>query len=139
VDGNEIPFASKWTASFGGDLTLAEIGTGKVVLNAEVAYKSSFWYDAFNGNDRPNPTGLYPADPAHPGLGRSNLVGSDGYALVNGRLSYSTDRFSISAWGKNIFNKKYYPFGYDTAGAFGTVLLTPGTPRTYGVEATVKF
>ena len=139
VGGNEIPFASKWTASFGGDLTLAEIGTGKVVLNAEVAYKSSIWYDAFNGNDRPNPTGLYPADPAHPGLGRSNLVGSDGYALVNSRLSYSTDRFSISAWGKNIFNKKYYPFGYDTAGAFGTVLLTPGTPRTYGVEATVKF
>ncbi len=135
VGGNEIPFASKWTASFGGDLTVAEIGTGKVVASAEVAYKSSFWYDAFNDNLRPNPTRLYGPNPT----GRTELVGSKGYALVNGRLSYSNELFSIAVWGKNITNKKYYPFGYDTAGAFGTVLLTPGTPRTYGVEATVKF
>ncbi|NDH64529.1 MAG: TonB-dependent receptor, partial [Alphaproteobacteria bacterium] len=133
VGGNRIPFASKWTASFGGDLTVAEIGTGKLVASAEVAYKSSIWYDAFNDNQRPDPTALYgPND-------RTDLVGSHGYALVNGRLSYSTDKFTVAVWGKNILDKKYYPFGYDTAGAFGTVLLTPGTPRTYGVEATVKF
>ena len=133
VGGNEIPFASKWTASFGGDLTVAEIGTGKLVASAEVAYKSSIWYDAFNDNQRPDPTALYgPND-------RTSLVGEGGYALVNGRLSYSTEKFTVAVWGKNITDKKYYPFGYDTAGAFGTVLLTPGTPRTYGVEATVKF
>ncbi len=133
VSGNDLPFASKFTLSFGGDLTVGEVGGGNIVASGEVAYKSKFFYDVFNDNQRPDPTGLYGADD------RTDLVGSDGYALVNARLSYVHPRFAIGAFAKNVFDKEYYPFGYDTAGAFGTVLLTPGTPRTYGVDATIKF
>ncbi len=141
VAGNKVPFASKWTLSFGGDLTLATVAEGDIVLSGEVAYKSSFWYDMFNENARPpalvqdgegGTTQLYPG-------GRTTLVGSKGYALINAGLAWNGERVQVRVWGKNITNKKYYPFGYDTAGAFGTVLLTPGTPRTYGVEATFKF
>ena len=133
ISGNQVPFASKFTISFGGDLTLAEVAKGNIVLSGEVAYKSKFFYDPFNDNQRPDPTALYGPDD------RTNLVQSKGYALVNGRISYIADRFSVGVWAKNLFDKQYYPFGYDTAGAFGTVLLTPGAPRTYGVEATIKF
>lgn len=144
VAGNEIPFASKWTLTFGGDFTFLESDSGRFVLSGEATYKSSVFYDAFNDGLRPDPTGLYSggvdADPSTPTLeGISDLVQSDDYWLVNGRLSYVTDRFTIAVWGKNIFDKEYYPFGYDTAGAFGTVLLTPGTPRTYGLEATIRY
>lgn len=141
VGGNPIPFSSKWTLNIGGDLTVAEIGSGKIIASGEVTYRSNFWYDAFANNTRPAALvndGMGGVVQLYPG-GRTNLVGSKGYALVNGRLSYQADRFSIAVWGKNILDKKYFPFGYDTAGAFGTVLLTPGVPRTYGVEATVKF
>ena len=135
IGGNELPFASKWTVSGGGDLTVARIHEGDLVLSAEVAYKSRFFYDPFNDQDRPNPTGLYgPTDPA-----RTNLVQSKGYAIVNGRISYIAKNFSVGFWAKNLFDKEYFPFGYDTAGAFGSVLLTPGAPRTYGGEATIKF
>jgi iron complex outermembrane recepter protein len=141
IVGNEVPFASKWTLSFGGDLTLARVADGDIVFSGEVAYKSSIWYDMFNENARPpavvqdgqgGVTQLYPG-------GKSTLVGSKGYALINAGLAWNSDNIQLRLWGKNITNKQYYPFGYDTAGAFGTVLLTPGVPRTYGVEATFKF
>jgi iron complex outermembrane receptor protein len=77
-------------------------------------------------------TQLYPG-------GKTDLVGSKGYALINAGLAWNRDNIQIRIWGKNITDKQYYPFGYDTAGAFGTVLQTPGVPRTYGVEATFKF
>lgn len=133
VAGNEIPFAPKWTLSFGGDLEIGKLAGGDIVFSAEVAWKDKIWYDPFNDNTRPDPTALYGDDD------KSDLVGSDSYALVNSRLSYNHDNFSVAVWGKNIFDKQYYPFGYDTAGAFGTILQTPGMPRTYGVEATVRF
>lgn len=141
VAGNQVPFASKWTLSFGGDLTLGEVADGNIVLSGEVAYKSSIWYDMFNDNARPaaivndgqgGVTQLYPG-------GKTDLVGDGGYALVNAGLAWNHESYQLRVWAKNLLDKKYYPFGYDTAGAFGTVLLTPGMPRTYGVEATIRF
>ncbi|WP_324741744.1 TonB-dependent receptor [Tsuneonella sp. CC-YZS046] len=142
IGGNEIPFASKWTLSFGGDLTLGNVASGDIVFSGEVAYKSKVFYDPFNDNIRPDPTGLYGGDPdPTDGIpaGQTDLVQGKGYALVNASLAWNSNNLQVRFWGKNIFDKKYYPFGYDTAGAFGTVLLTPGQPRTYGVEATIKF
>ncbi len=141
IVGNQVPFASKWTASFGGDLTLGKVAGGDIVFSGEVAYKSSFWFDMFNGNTRPPAVvnnGVGGVTQLYPG-GKTDLVGSKGYALINAGLAWNSDNIQLRLWGMNITNKQYYPFGYDTAGAFGTVLLTPGVPRTYGVEATFKF
>ncbi len=139
--GNQVPFASKLTLSFGGDLTLGEVAGGNIVLSGEVSYKSKFWYDMFNDNARPPAQirdGAGGTIQLYPG-GRTDLVGSKSTTLVNAGLAWNGENIQVRLWGKNIFDKKYYPFGYDTAGAFGTVLLTPGMPRTYGVEATFKF
>lgn len=143
VAGNQIPFASKWTLSFGGDLTLGTVADGDIVFSGEIAYKSRIWYDMFANGARPSAVvqdGQGGVTQLYQGVnGSTNLVGEGGYALANASLAWNHDDFQIKIWGKNIFNKQYYPFGYDTAGAFGTVLLTPGMPRTYGVEATVRF
>lgn len=133
VAGNRLPFASKITLDGGGDLTVGRIAGGELVLSGEISYKSKFFFDPFNDNLRPNPTGLY--GPTN----KTNMIQSPGYALVNGRFSYISKRLTIGVWAKNILNKEYFPFGYDTAAAFGSVLLSPGTPRTYGADATFKF
>jgi iron complex outermembrane recepter protein len=143
INGNRIPFASKMTLSAGGDLTLGRVYEGDFVLSAEVAYKSKIWYDPFNNGPRPNAVsniaGAGAGNLYKGPNGESELVGSKSYALVNGNLAWNSKNIQVRVWGKNIFNKKYYPFGYDTASAFGTVLITPGTPRTYGVDATFRF
>ncbi len=132
IGGGPLPYASKYTINAGGDLTLLKRDSGSVVLNGEVQYLSRFFFDPFSGRQ--------------PGFGGALLqpganayMRQKGYALVNGRLSYVADRFTVSLWGKNLFDKYYAVFGADTTDAFGSVLNAPGAPRTYGVDLTVRF
>ncbi|MCK9505298.1 MAG: TonB-dependent receptor [Porticoccaceae bacterium] len=132
VGGNWLPFASKWSASLGGDLTLLQLDTGEVILTAEANYVSKYFYDPFN-EDAPGFMGVLNQPRAE-----DYLTGGD-YTLVNARLSYETETYSLSVWGKNLSDKKYFPVGYDVTGAFGNTIYNAGLPRTYGIEASYKF
>ena len=61
-----------------------------------------------------------------------------GYGLLSARIAFSPagERFSIGVFGNNLTDETYLtqvlPFS-------GAILQTYGTPRTYGVEASVKF
>ena len=70
-------------------------------------------------------------------------VAQDGYVVANARLTYTTEdeRFSISAWANNLFDKFYYSELLES-GAFNPALVVqsyPAPPRTYGVSASVAF
>lgn len=132
IGGNTLPFASKWTASFGGDVTLAEMGSGKIVASGEMNYVSRYFYDPFNG-EQPGFNGVLNQP------GAQGYLEQKGYALVNGRLSYIGDNVTVSAWVKNLTDKKYFPVGYDVTSAFGNTIYVAGSPRTYGGEITFKF
>ncbi len=58
--------------------------------------------------------------------------------MVNGRVTYDTERWAVSLWTKNLTNKFYYTYGLNI-NVFGLDYLNRGTPRTYGVEATFRF
>lgn len=132
IGGNWLPFASKWSGSIGGDLTLAQFDKGEIILTAEANYVSKYYYDPFN-EDAPGFMGVL----EQPGA-EDYLTGGD-YTLINARLSYDSEDFTIAAWGKNLSDKKYFPVGYDVTGAFGNTIYNAGTPRTYGLEATYRF
>jgi iron complex outermembrane receptor protein len=63
-----------------------------------------------------------------------------GYWLANLRLSFIApdDRYSVSAWIKNVANKKYLVSGLGNT-AFGFLEIFPGLPRTAGVTVAGKF
>jgi len=132
IGGNQLPFSSKWTFNIGGDWTAIRTDVGKLVLSGEYTYQSKFFYDPFNGQ---NPGFLNIG--AQPGA--ENYLSQAGYGLVSGRIAFVSDKYTIALWGKNITNKRYLPVGYDTTGAYGGDFYTPGIPRTYGVEATLRF
>lgn len=132
IGGNTLPFASKWSFDVGGDWTLLDINAGKFVLSPEVNYVTRFYYDPFNGH-QPGDLGLLEQP------GASALLSQGGYAMINGRLAFVAPRYTVGAWIKNAANKEYFPIGYDVTGAFGTVIRTPGDPRTFGVDVTYKF
>lgn len=60
------------------------------------------------------------------------------YNVVNGRLGIATDRFDVTVWAKNIFNKKYVneiaPIITGTANAYYRAEL-----RTFGLEVKARF
>jgi len=132
IGGNRLPFASKWTLNGGGDVTVAEFDAGKIIASGEVNYVSKYYYDPFNG-EQPGYLGVL----TQPGA--EGYLEQKGYALVNARLSLVGDSITVSGWAKNLTNKKYFPVGYDVTSAFGNAIYVAGTPRTYGIEATLKF
>ncbi|ANI79249.1 TonB-dependent receptor [Sphingobium sp. EP60837] len=117
--GNRLPNAPKLTASAGVDWDVIDNSAGKLTANVNASYTSKQFYDLFN----------------------TDRIAQKGYALVNGQLSYrfADDRFGVSAWGKNIFNKFYHRYAIDLSPSFGFDYIHLGDPRTFGMTLDAKF
>jgi iron complex outermembrane recepter protein len=61
--------------------------------------------------------------------------------LVNviGGVRFGDDRYEISAFARNLFNKRYLLDAGNTGGAFGIPTFIPGEPRFYGIKFGAKF
>ena len=63
------------------------------------------------------------------------------YGLLNGTLSLDLDQYNatIRLFGSNLLDERYYSHALGNANALGVTIGTPGAPRTYGVDVTVRF
>jgi iron complex outermembrane receptor protein len=130
VGGNPFPYAAKSTGNVTFDWDAVDIGSGKVTLHGDASYTGRFYYDSFKDYSRGPLVNL--------STGRfADGEGNDW--TLNSRLSYSTARYSLAAWMKNITNKTTYPFGIAIENLFGNGYRPRAQPRTFGIEGTVKF
>jgi iron complex outermembrane receptor protein len=130
VAGNPFPYAAKSTANFAFDWDAVDIGAGKLTWHGDASYTGRFYYDSFKNYSRGPLTNL------------STGLFADGEGkdwTLNSRLTYATERFSIAAWVKNITDKTTYPFGIAIENLFGNGYRPRAQPRTFGIEATVRF
>lgn len=67
-------------------------------------------------------------------------LSQDGYWLFNGHVQFETadSRYSLTAWIKNIADKKYFTAGLSNS-SFGFMEVFPGLPRTFGLTVAGKF
>jgi iron complex outermembrane receptor protein len=130
VAGNPFPYAAKSSINLGADWDIADIGPGLISLHADANYTGRYYYDSFKDYSRGVLT--------HVTTGQF-AKGEGNYWVANARLTYDTPRYSVSAWMKNIADKTYYPFGIAIENLFGNGYRVRAEPRTYGIEATVKF
>lgn len=117
VADNQLIGAAKFSANLGVDLDVAAVADGKVTLHGDIAHQSRVFYDAFN----------------------LATTSQGAYTLANARLSWENPRYFISVWGQNLGNKKYISYALDLQGLLGFTYAVRGTPRTYGVQAGVRF
>ncbi len=131
VGGNPFPYAAKSSINLGFDWDAFSTGSGKLTLHGDASYTGQFYYDSFK--DYSSTAGLRR-------LATGQFAQGEGkYWVLNSRLTYGTDRFSISAWVKNLTDKTYYPFGIAIENLFGNGYRVRAQPRTFGIEGTVKF
>lgn len=72
--------------------------------------------------------------------GTAEATSQPGYTLVDGRMSLAvSDQVTIALWVKNLTDKRYFAEGQDQTAGLGFANLYPGAPRTYGLEASVRF
>ncbi|WP_179043362.1 TonB-dependent receptor [Sphingobium lactosutens] len=129
LDGNQLPFAPNFTFNGGFDWTVADFGTGRIKVSPNAAYIGRQWFSPFNGG--PSST--------------TDTIGNarqqqKGYWLIGGNVGLTLDNgLYVTAWAKNIANKKYYVYGLDLRSSFGMDYLALGAPRSYGLTVGMRF
>jgi iron complex outermembrane receptor protein len=115
-NGNRAPGSFRYTFSAGATKEFDLGGDLSLVPRVEYNRYGSIWWDVNNT----------------PGTQRAPIE------LVNARLTLKKgDRWQVSAYGDNIFNKRYYQEIVPLLGFF--TVNYPAALRTYGIEARMDF
>ncbi len=132
-DGNRFRLSPDHTLSIGAQFGV-DIGRGRLSFVPSVTYQSRIFFD--DNNDIPAlqqpPNALVP----------DNVQDEtqSGYALVNARLGYTlNERFTVEAFVNNLFDEDYILDAGNTGDAAGLPTFIGGTPRMYGVQASIRF
>ena len=128
--GNRLPFAPSWSLTGDIDYRVPTGNGGTVFVGASASYRSDV--DAYiGGSSLKIPPAPYRSIKTFP-------FRIDGYTIVDARIGYEFpgDRISISAWGKNVFNK----FNVQNIISYNDIITqATGMPATYGVSLRVKW
>ena len=127
-DGTRVPFTPKYQASFSADYKAPLSGSIDGFVGGTVSYRASTV--AIIGGDFPTPTITASA------VGNPFIIGA--YTLVDLRagIAASDNRWRVSIYGKNVFNKYYWT---NVVAAFDTIGRYAGMPGTYGVAFSYKY
>ena len=137
INGNDFPNAPELTFNAGVELTPVDDGINKLTVRGDASYMGSYFFDPF-GDYGQNPCDQ-PAAGSNVLLATPELAcGNPSYWTFDARVTYERENIALSVWGKNLTDKFYYVYGLNL-NAFYQDYLTRGSPRTYGVEATIRF
>ncbi len=119
--GNRFAYVPRWTYTLGAKVDVP-IGSGsaRLVSNLDWYHQSGVYFAEFN----------------------EARVYQEGYGLLSARIALEDalrTGLTISLWGRNLLDRKYYAAGGDLYSSLGFVFKNPGEPRTYGIEMTMDF
>ena len=121
VSGTDLPGASRWAGSLGGELSddAKFFGNkGKIFLAVDSYARSEF--------------------SSSPSASKYLVV--PGYAIFNARLGFrASEGLSIHFWGRNLLNKDYYEQLLPAGGNTGQYAGVIGDQRTYGITLKYKL
>jgi len=120
ASGGRLPGISKWNVSGGAELsTSGSLATkpGRYFVAGDFSYRSEY-----SSNATP-----------------STVLNVQGYSLLNARLGFKSEKFSVFVWSRNIGNKNYYEQLQAAAGNSGLYAGVLGDPRTYGATFRYNF
>ncbi|MEN2487936.1 TonB-dependent receptor [Flavobacterium sp. B11] len=115
VSGTELPGASRWAGSLGGELS----DNARFFGNAGKIFFAADGYARSEFSSSPS---------------ASKYLVVQGYAIFNARLGFRASQgLSIQFWGRNLLNKDYYEQLLPAGGNSGQYAGVLGDQRTYGV------
>jgi iron complex outermembrane receptor protein len=122
--GNKLIQAPDYNASVDVDWRFAHLGAGDLRLFVNGNYYGKQYFDAFN----------------------TERDAQGAYGVANARVSFeSTGKqgYAIGVWIKNLTNRQYLAYALNQkdldTGVLGFDYALVGEPRTYGVDATLRF
>lgn len=127
-DQAKFPYVPKWTAHVGAQYSVP-VGFADLMFRADYAYTSQRYFHTI--------TILNPDN---------EVIKDRGQNLLSARVSLSDIRIGggettlrVSLYGQNLLNQHTRQAGIDFGPSIGIAGVNYGEPRTWGVDATLKF
>lgn len=122
ISGGVLPGISKWSGSFGGEVTSNTIDflsqEGRFFFGFDSFFRSEF-------SSSPSP---------------SQYLNIPGYGIVNARAGFrATEGLSLFVWARNLLDKDYYEQLLAAGGSAGHYAAVLGDPGTYGITLRYSF
>ncbi len=119
ISGNTLPLAPEFSANAAADWELALGSTLVLGLHADASYSDGQFFEPFN----------------------TARLKQGSYCVANARIALhsSDERWELAAWGKNLTDEFYVTSAIDLIDSFGYDYFHVGAPRTFGVDATLRF
>lgn len=148
--GNKSPYTADYTINLGTQIDLPVTDSINFVTRADYRITGPTWFHTLQ--DNANPTlfsGLLPlpADanspnklvlPAFVGDADYSVSRRDTFGVMDLRVGFEGENWSVTAWAENLFNEKYLN-EVITAVEFGGSFISPGGRQRFGVELGYKF
>ncbi|SFR89779.1 TonB-dependent receptor [Sphingomonas jatrophae] len=126
ADQARFSYSAGTTYNLGAEYSVQDVAGGILSARLDYSYRSKVYFNVVPQ--------FVPFDA---------LIAAPGFGLLDGRIQLggvdlggTTATFSL--WGKNLTNKLYRTSGTDF-GALGFAINSYGEPRTYGVDARIRF
>ncbi len=141
--GNKSPYTSDYTINLGTQLDLPVTDSVDFVTRADYRITGPTWFHTLQNDTNPTLfTGLLPTStvalPASFGLADYSVAQRDTFAVMDLRVGFEGETWSVIAYADNLFNEKYLN-EVITAVEFGGSFISPGGRQRFGVELGYKF
>ncbi len=141
--GNKSPYTSDYTINLGTQIDLPVSDSIDFVTRADYRITGPTWFHTMQ--DDTNPTlfsGLLPGSalalPAVVGNADYSVAQRDTFSVMDLRIGFEGQTWSITAYAENLFNEKYLN-EVITAVEFGGSFISPGGRQRFGLELGYKF
>lgn len=134
TSGNEVPYAPKFTGNAGVELSVPIGGNGLDFLaRLDMSALGETWFHPVQDNRVPN---LFTGFGF--GQGEFSKMKRDAYEIFNARATLRQDRWSVTAWARNLTDEDYLAEAI-VAPEFGGAFVHDAPGRSYGVDVSLRF
>lgn len=116
INDNRLPYTSKWNVS-GLMEYVVTLSNADLVWQLNFDHQANFYFDQ---NENP-------------------YASQKSYTLLNGRIAYEREDWTLALWGKNLTNEKYSVFKFDAIGFLGLLQDNKGPSRQLGIDVSYAF
>ncbi|HEY6641428.1 TonB-dependent receptor [Povalibacter sp.] len=127
--GNEVPYVPEYTANAGIALSVPLNTSLSLRARVDAGTVGKTWFGPVQDELVQTQFGL-PGD--------YSKTRRDAYTLVNARIGFDTDEWSVTAWGRNLADKNYLG-EVIPAPEFGGSFVHAAAGRAYGIDLTYNF
>ncbi len=130
VGGNSFAFAPESTVNLGFDWDVMQSADAGLYLHVDMNYSGDYNFDSFEN---------YTRGPLQQISTGEFAQGEGDYWIGNARLTYESGNYSVAAFVKNFTDETYFPYGISLENLFGNGYRVRAAPRTWGIEASLRF